>query len=130
MFQRAAGTADHFHTIIRNIQSQRDECNSELWNPEPVEATEQETVDTEVADMCFGMLQSAATGDKSKVGDTVVPRSLRIQNDETKAARPTSGRDAGNNILVYWAKSKTKRPADTATCWLYIANQRIWTHSY
>ena len=140
VFQRAAGTKAHFQTIIRNLQSQRDECSSDLWDPEPVDAAAQEkdtpavgtvpAVPADVANMCFGQKLADSGGASAKVSDTLVPRSLRVKNAEDGAPRPTSGRDAGNNILVYWHTSTAKRPADGATCWLYVANQRIWSQSY
>ena len=129
VFQRAAGTKEHFQTIIRNLQSQRNECSSDLWDPQPVEAVDQ----SEDANRCFGAeltTSAGPTGDTAKIADTVVPRSLRQKNAEDGRPRITSGRDSGNNILVYWSEDVANRPADGATCWLYVANQRIWSHSY
>ena len=133
VFQRAAGTTAHFITIIRNLQSQRNECTSDLWDPLPVDAASAGQ-GAEDANQCFGTAQDDSTGAVtaagSEVGDSVVPRGLRVKNSMTEGARLTSGRDSGNNILVYWSEDVSDRPADGATCWLYVANQRIWSHSY
>ena len=46
-----------------------------------------------------------------------------------KAARESSGRDADNNIIVYWGDG-SRKPADGAGCWLYVARLRTWDSNY
>ena len=39
VFQRGASTAGRMNEVIRQIQAQRDECVSEIWNPQVVDST-------------------------------------------------------------------------------------------
>ena len=96
VFQRAASTDDKFNTIIAQIQAQRFDCSSDSWNPSVDDAA-----GVPGAASCFADV-ATATGSSATVGDQLVPRGLRDGNDETGEVRQTSGRDADNNIVVYW----------------------------
>ena len=131
VFQRGASTENNMNVVIAQIQAQRDECSSEVWDPE--------VDDTKVtqpfgdAEACWGTSTPASgtppTWTGVELGDTEIPRSLHDENDETKAVRKTSGRDSDNNVIVYWGNAD-KRPTDDAKCWIYVSRLRIWDESY
>ena len=130
VFQRGASTADNMNVVIRQIQSTRESCALETWNPEVVDndggGVKQPTGH---AESCFGATTIAADQWKAQeIGDTVVPRGLRDQNDAERIVRPSSGRDSDNNILVYW--DEDNRPSDDAKCWLYVDRLRVWDENY
>ena len=130
VFQRGASTAENMNVVIRQIQSQRDSCAIETWDPKVVDhsgsGVGQPTGDD---DSCFGTsVADDAWAEEGVVGDTRVPRGLRVQNDSEKAVRNSSGRDADNNIIVYW--DKDKRTTDDAKCWLYVDRLRVWDENY
>ena len=105
VFQRGASTAGRMQEVIRQIQAQRDNCVSELWNP---------TVDNNTSiTECFSMPQAYANPLKAKIGDLTIPRGLYTGVDPANdIARSTSGRDSENNIIVYWSATARSTPAD------------------
>ena len=139
LVQRGASTATRMNQVISQIQAQRDECPEDVWDPVVGNAAVS-TTPALPGSLCFG-----AVGDpglfQAKVGDTQVPRSLRVGNTDgsstvTVAAgndgsvRLTSGRDSDNNILVYWSSEADERPTDSSTCWLYASRLRTWDENY
>ena len=127
--QRGANTPGRMNEVVRQIQNQRDACVQDLWSPE-VHASYP-------AAGCFGASSTSSTtfvggtgSDSGKVGNTVVPSGLRSGNDLTQGVRATSGRDADNNVIVYWETDATDRPADQSKCWLYVSRLQVWDESY
>ena len=129
LVQRGASTATRMNQVVSQIQAQQDECPEDVWQPKVVERANSK---------CFGAATDAAGLFGAKVGDTVVPRSLRKGNTDGVAAlldgqdgtvRVTSGRDSDNNILVYWSTVAANRPTDSAKCWLYMERLRTWDHN-
>ena len=143
IFQRAASTADRMQVVIAQIQSQQQECASDVWDPEVVDMTGGATAATGVVaagatggalGQCylpgggFGGLVVAA--DNPKIGNQILPDSIMRVSGDGKHPRTTSGRDSENNIIVYWADSVAKRPSDAASCWLYYARLRAWHENF
>ena len=131
--QRGASTDGRMNQVISQIQAQRDECPEDIWNPVVTDMDE----DDPAPAACFvspvahsGGGITGTEGDKGVVGDTQVPRSLRLENSDTKNVRVASGRDSSNNIIVYWANDPDSRPTDSATCWLYSSRLRTWDENY
>ena len=118
LFQRNATNPERMQFVISQIQSQRPECDSEAWTP--VVKTDE------------GHPHDCLEGD-SKVGDVPVPKGLTSAGGVVK---PTSSRDADNNIIVYWTGpavgfgEATSLPSDSAICWLYVSDLSRWTESY
>ena len=133
VFQRGASTAGRMNEVIRQIQAQRDDCVSELWNPQ---AQDLSGPTGQHADSCFGAtVPKYTTTLTSKVGDLTVPRTLYTGFDTANdTARLTSGRDSDNNIIVYWhngASTPVSRPpADNASCWMYVSRLNNWDENY
>ena len=138
VIQRGANTHSRMNEVVRQIQNQRDACAEELWSPVVVA---QATSNTH----CFAGSGSPTPakgfpGTKAldgQVENTLVPSGLRIGNTQTSASgnnnghvRATPGRDADNNILVYWSTTANQRPADQAECWLYVSRLQVWSESY
>ena len=124
VFQRGASTAGRMNEVIRQIQAQRDNCVSELWDPD---ATGHGSSD------CFpNALPKYQTPLDGKVGDLTIPRGLYgglVVN--TSQVRDTSGRDSDNNILVYWGYGGTEYlPSDASACWLYVSRLNNWDENY
>ena len=130
--QRGASTDGRMNQVISQIQAQRDECPEDTWDPVVTDMDE----DDPAPAACFGAVVHSGggitdtEGDKGVVGDTQVPRSLRLENSDTKNVRVASGRDSSNNIIVYWAEDPNSRPTDSAKCWLYSSRLRTWDENY
>ena len=111
VFQRAASTAARMDAVVKQIQAQRAECASDIWNPKIQDHHSPE-------DGGCGV---------SQIGDTDVPRGLH--NDSANDfVRDTSGRDSDNNIIVHFADSA--QPTDSAICWLYVDRLKTWDQEY
>ena len=112
--------------VIRQIQAQRDDCVSELWNPDA-----DDTAPFTGTSACFS---SAPTYEVSgvplatKVGDLTVPRTLYNGFLPADTLRANSGRDSDNNIIVYWSGGNV--PADNSKCWLYVSRLNSWDENY
>ena len=123
VFQRGASTEGRMNEVIRQIQAQRDDCVSELWNPD--------VDDTTAITGCFTSAQTYENPLEAKIGDLTVPRTLydgfTVGTDEL---RNTSGRDSDNNILVYWSATAGSTPADNSKCWLYVSRLNSWDENY
>ena len=146
--QRSASTATRMNQVISQIQAQRDECPEDIWNPTVVDApfvVASSPAGATVTD-CWGLDIGFALsghgvpntkGIKGRIGDTQVPRGLRVGNTDDSAdgvsdgqVRERSGRDSSNNILVYWSGNPDQRPTDSSTCWLYDKRIRTWDENY
>ena len=112
IFQRNASTLASLNGVISNLQNQRpDECPIDKWNPIVASETDVKVGGT----------------DKCKdptIGNLEVPPGLHDKGN-TGNARPRSGRDRENNIIIHWKYSN--RPFDTANCWLYIERLSTWS---
>ena len=124
VFQRGASTMGRMNEVVRQIQSTRDNCVSELWDPK--------ATDTGATDSagCFAAVGTAVPKyDAADVGDLTVPRGLYTGTVVgTDTVRLTSGRDSENDILVYWLPAN--RPSDNATCWMYVSRLNNWDENY
>ena len=132
VFQRGASTPGRMNEVIRRIQANHNECDSEVWSPE---------VNVNVGYVhCFHQTPNAnhngevtptpmPTPTRAPVGDAVVPEGLTI-GGQLDFPRTTSGRDSDNNIIIYWGAKLGDRPADSASCWLYDARLRTWHASF
>ena len=134
VLQRGANTPGRMNEVVRQIQNQRDACVEELWDP-LVTADAAKRAGTNK--LCFekGNKDGGVEDTKSPKGlveNTLVPSGLRLGNTMTGLVRPVSGRDADNNIIVYWGNGSNtnNRPADQAECWLYVSRLQIWSESY
>lgn len=131
--QRGANTPTRMNEVVRQIQNQRDACVVDLWNPQVLS-----DAPADGAAHCFSnsdsddgfMDESAGKGPTVNVGNSVVPSGLRKENDLSEGVRAVSGRDADNNIIVYWSTTSSQRPADQAECWLYVSRLQVWSESY
>ena len=131
LVQRGASTATRMNQVVSQIQAQRDECPEDVWDPLVVDAFPVAADPTK----CWGGTPAATgipdtEGTDGKVGDTQVPRSLRVGNEDVGLIRPTSGRDSSNNILVFWSGDAANRPTDSSSCWLYSSRLRTWDENY
>ena len=123
VFQRGASTEGRMQEVIRQIQAQRDDCVSELWNPD--------VNDSVATANCFGgTLPVYANPLSEKIGDLTVPRTLYTGLEVGDDLRNTSGRDSDNNIIVYWDDTAGSTPADNSACWLYVSRLNSWDENY
>ena len=120
VFQRAASTGLRMNAVIKQIQAQRDECASDIWDPKVFET------DAEIDNGCFWAAGSVA----KSIGDTDIPRGLHAggSGEDSENVRLKSGRDADNNIIVHFEKDKN--PTDSAKCWLYVDRLKTWDQEY
>ena len=138
VFQRGASTKDRMNVVIAQIQSQNEDCASDVWEPEAVDHGDAVTVAGVVgkAGMCFtssgGADFTAAAADTWIVGDQPVAVGLLRKESTGTDYKPrvSSGRDSGNNIIVYWSTEVKKRPSDGASCWLFFARLKSWHENF
>ena len=127
---RGASTAGRMDDVIRTIQNQRSACAPELWAPDVDDTTKGEGV---AGTNCFGVTttpDSADSGPRATVGNTLVPAGLRAGNDINGKVRATSGRDSDNDIIVFWSSTAGSRPTDNALCWLFVRRLNAWSENY
>ena len=117
VFQRGASTKDRMQVVISQIQSQQQECASDVWDPDAIDLGS-------AAGKCYSGTHGAVT--PTIVGDQELPKGLKREDK----ARVTSGRDSENNIIVYWADDTANRPSDAASCWLYFSRLRSWHENF
>ena len=122
VFQRGASTEGRMQEVIRQIQAQRDDCVSELWNPD--------VDDDNATPGCFATLPEYENPLQEKIGDLTVPRTLYTGLEDGDDLRDTSGRDSDNNIIVYWSDTAGSTPADNSACWLYVSRLNSWDENY
>ena len=123
VFQRGASTYGRMNEVIRQIQSTRDNCVTELWAPEATEYGDSECFGTTTTPLYVSPLVA-------KVGDLTIPRSLYTGFTASDTVRATSGRDSDNNIIVYWDANDGDLPSDNATCWLFVSRLNVWDQLY
>ena len=130
--QQSISNTPRVNALIGQIQSQRDECSSETWNPKATDVAH-----TSYA--CFGsqgltLSSTLAAVSRLKVGSSVVPRTFRTKDNLAYSIRKTSGRDARNNIIVYWHPGSSDPPetlpSDNSKCWLYVSRLGVWSENY
>ena len=138
IFQRGATTAKEMNEIIGQIQSARDACSPDIWNPEV-----DDSVSGAYAGGCFHAVTPSGVpegdpvaGDLTvpdwnpMVGDLTVPDGLLDESLGEGVVRATSGRDSENNIIVCWSAQVSKRPLDGSLCWLYVSRLNTWDESH
>lgn len=127
VFQRGASTSARMNILINQIQSQRSsECNVDLWNPTIVNVDNKDVCGTPDMGDKAGHTNGPAAG-SALVGSTIVPTGLTSRRGTGVVLRGDSGRDANNNIIVYFGAGT--KPSDSSACWLYSANLRSWDQS-
>ena len=126
VFQRGASTAGRMNEVIRQIQAQRDNCVSELWDPS-VTNLDTSTVGQTPAS-CFDTEPTYISPLTGKIGDLTIPRGLYSGFTLADPLRQGSGRDSDNNIIVFW--DADNQPSDNATCWMYVSRLNSWDQNY
>ena len=123
-FQRGASTEGRMNVLVAQIQSQHQECDAEVWDPTVVDLAAG-------VGNCYGAAGvGVARSTDPKVGSQEVPDGLFAGPDAAHLTRVTSGRDSGNNIIVYFDLDVAKRPSDGASCWLYYARLKAWHENF
>ena len=130
VFQRNASTPSRMNQVVSRVQSDRPEfCAPELWKP--VIGWDDDTAINSGHRSVDGVCLTAvgAKDPEAAVGGQVVPAGLRENNSINGEVRNTSGRDADNNIIIFFP-DPDDRPIDSAKCWLYIARANTWSETY
>ena len=120
VFQRGASTAGRMGEVIRQIQATRDNCVSEMWDPQVNDTNNFGTTG------CWD--PAPVRSENPSVGDLTVPTGLFAGALPASEVRGTSGRDSSNNIIVYW--SSGDGPSDNAVCWMYVSRLNNWDENY
>ena len=130
VFQRGASTEERMNVVVAQIQSQNEDCSSDVWNPTVIDlGAASGEGDDAVAGKgnCYGGSGATAElSDSPKVGSQEIPSGLFIGGDDSAETRERSGRDSENNIIVYFNLEVSNRPSDGASCWLYYARLKAW----
>ena len=130
VFQRGASTSKRMNVVIKRIQGQQRECEEEAWAPFVDDSGYSVVLGRGVpntAGACFNT--PPQVGSLARVGGYEVPVGLRKKKDLKLAARSFSGRDAANNVIVYWGEGD-RRPSDGSSCWMYVSRARRWFSGY
>ena len=99
IFQRGSSTKDRMQVVIAQIQSQQQECASDVWDPEAVDMAKPNAaglIELEtVSGQCFSAAGgfTGAPGAKPKVGDQELPESLvrKFTSDNLSPAARRAG---------------------------------------
>lgn len=126
--QNWASNPARMNSIISQIQSSREECHLELWKPQVLAVAQ-----ALGPRFCF-----TSTGTRTRtvgvIGGQTVPPGLRDGGVSSGPVRSISGRDAHNNLIVYWnftnVAATNRVPSDNSKCWLYIARNASWSEGY
>ena len=110
VFQTGAINAERMQEVIRQIQIQRDDCTSDLWNPTVEDPTSRES------ETCLSLVDG--------IDPVHLPPGLL--SPDGNGPRPTSGRDSFNNIIVYWSKNPAEKTHDRSKCWVYLSDLNTW----
>ena len=132
VFQRGASTSDRMNVVIAQIQSQNEDCASDVWGP--VVLNLDDDGDGDEKGNCYGSpgvtpVLSTSTADPRvhpKVGTQALPDGLATGAGDDAEPRDRSGRDSENNIIVYFHLGAAERPSDGASCWLYYSRLKAW----
>ena len=130
VFQRGASTSKRMNVVIKRIQGQQRECEEGVWAPFVDDSGYSVVLGRGVpntAGACFNTPPQMGT--LARVGGYQVPGGLRKKKDLKLAARSFSGRDAENNVIVYWGQGD-RRPSDGSACWMYVSRARRWFSGY
>ena len=119
------------NVVIAQIQSQNEDCASDVWDPDVVDYSDQDPKTGQCFNSSAGGTFTPAEADTWVVGDQAIAEGLlRKDTTGTYVPRTTSGRDSDNNVIVYWAEDIADRPSDGASCWLYFARLRSWHENF
>ena len=130
VFQRGASTEDRMNVVIAQIQSQNEDCAVDVWDPTVIDLNKTGT-DTDLHGHCYaagvGTAGKVTATASPKVGTQELPDGLIVGEVKADAlTRTKSGRDSGNNIIVYFSLDVASRPSDGASCWMYYARLKAW----
>ena len=119
VLQVGAGNYDRMRYIVARLQGLRDECHPDMWDPVVKDDTE------------YPARPPGCVDSDGEIGNLVVPEGLM----DGGAVRGTSGRDAENNIVVYWQApgpgvELAGLPSDGSICWLHVAAFGAWAVGY
>ena len=127
VFQRGASTEERMNVVIAQIQSQNEDCASDVWGPVVLNFDSGGTDALGDKGNCYGGgATTKKLSDEPKVGAQELPTGLFIGEGADSLTRTKSGRDSGNNIIVYFNLLAESRPSDGASCWLYYARLKSW----
>ena len=123
VFQRAASTSARMNAVVKQIQAQRAECSSDIWNP-VVLSNQANGSNHDGNGGCWW------SSDRKTIGDTDVPRGLHEGGNPPgeENVRSRSGRDSDNNIVVHF--DYAGQPTDSARCWMYVERLKTWDQEY
>ena len=124
VFQRGASTSDRMNVVIAQIQSQNEDCASDVWGPKVLNLGDG---DGDEQGNCYGgpgAVPATEADSSPKIGTQQLPDGLMVGEEPT--ARTKSGRDSENNIIVYFSLGAADRPSDGASCWLYYSRLKAW----
>ena len=134
--QRSISDTNRVNILIGQIQTQRDECSSDVWKPEAKNIDHHSGAGCFSAQVLAGLPVGLTEASRLKVGSSVVPRTFRVKEGLSRySIRSTSGRDAHNNIIVYWHPGGSGSipetfPSDRSKCWLYVSRLGVWSENY
>ena len=131
VFQRGASTEDRMNVVVAQIQSQQEDCASDVWGPVVLDLNTTGTAANDIdKGNCYGTAGTAGKvgeTESPKVGTQEIPDGLIVGEVKKDAlTRTKSGRDSENNIVVYFNLLAANRPSDGASCWLYYSRLKAW----
>ena len=113
---RQASDAVRINFIIQRIQERFEDCTDFVWAPVA-------RVDASPGTgSCFDDYLR-----KDFISGVPVPRGLKPGG---RSVENLSGRDARNNVIVYWSVLVGGLPSDNAICWMYVSATGSWVEGY
>ena len=104
VFQRGATSKSRIQAVIAQVQFHEPECARDVWKPVAIDMSA-------TTGLCYRSSRGYTTaGTQLQVGGRALPESLQRTVGGNQTPRHTSGRDSGNNIIVYWADNTADRP--------------------
>ena len=115
--------------IVRQLQAHNpDNCHRTLWNP---------TIDNTTAiHWCWRSnpatrriqadAEAQAQADINTFMHFKIPTTLYSGPSDDDTVRLSTGRDAHNNIIIYWSNQEGQQPYGLDRCWLYSARTQEW----
>ena len=113
---RQASDAVRINFIIQRIQERFEDCTDFFWTP---------MARVGAAPGTGGCFDDYLT--KDSISGVAVPRGLKPGG---RSVENLSGRDARNNVIVYWSVLVGGLPADNAICWMYVSATGSWVEGY
>ena len=130
--QRAISDANRMNALIGQIQSQRDECSSDIWNPSATNVSHDRTSCFDIDPAC--RFDCWCPGSRLGLQWFPAPSVSRVPRyvfdprrhpDGTRTTTSSSTGTPGGPLTTV-----DTFPSDSSKCWLYVSRTGVWSENY